>query len=378
MKQHLRPNFLVITLVLACLSVLTYSTTLLAIPIAAGDLPKPGDMILISDKDIPLHINIAGKYLEKGKFNEVIAICERILQMKDNHIEALAHMAAAQNSLGEKEIFEKTSKRIHQIDPDSPALYLSMAVACRYDKDFECAELSYEKGLKVIPKKEKLLMGLANLYLENGQLDKASDQFERVLRIKGLPPKYFLNANFALCKIGLDQQNYSDVITRAKLVTDLYPVIPQGYQFLGSAYKAKGEINQAIKTYEKLININSNSPASFQELALIYNDIKNQGKALQYAEEGVKKFPEDAKSKDVLGWVYYTEEKYPEALKQFQVAVRMGQNNPHYLYHLGLVYMKLEKKSKAKEAFIQALNMLGPNGPKKFANEIEDKIALCK
>ncbi len=52
-----------------------------------------------------------------GKFNEVVEICEQVLQKKENHVEALAHMAAAHKSLGEKETFEKTSTLINKIAP---------------------------------------------------------------------------------------------------------------------------------------------------------------------------------------------------------------------------------------------------------------------
>jgi tetratricopeptide (TPR) repeat protein len=113
-------------------------------------------------------------------------------------------------------------------------------------------------------------------------------------------------------------------------------------------------------------------------LALIQIDkIGDYTKAISYAEDGAKKFPKDAKSQDLLGWVYYKKQKYPEALKQFQRAVRFEEKNPTYLYHLGLTHQKMGNKSWAKKAFEQALGMIDSKGLKAFEQELRIRIDQC-
>lgn len=361
--------------------ILLQDKSVLAIPLQDPELrlPKSGEMVLASEKDIPRHIWVAGQYLRAGKFKNVISICEQVLGLKANQIDARAYMAAAYKGIGDEKKFNKEAGLIKKQAPGSPALYLALAQTYLALKDFKNAESSYKKGLKTATEKTELRMDLAALYAQKGRLKEASGQYLEVLKTKNLSTKHFLNANFALCRIDLQRKAYNKVIKRAGMVTDLYPPIPQGYLFLANAYLGKGETDQAIKVYKKLMGVNSKSPVSYQELTLIYIDkLNDYQNALRYAEEAAQKFSEDAKSQDVLGWVYYNNGKYAEALKGFQDAVRLAPNSPQYHYHLGLVHQKMGEKIRAREAFEQALNLLGPNASKEFAEEIRNGIDQCK
>ncbi len=379
MKCISKIDFLVIVFLFFGTVIFTFPTSLRAIPVYDMEgLPEPGEMVLTSEKDIPRHVWVAGQYLKTGKFKNVISICEQVLKMKQNHIEARARMAAAYKGLGEEEKFKKEAEHIKKQAPGSPALYLSLAQVYLSLKDFKNAENSYKKGLKTASEKTELLMGLGALYAERGRLKEASDQYKRVLKKKGLATKHFLNANFALCRIGLQKKEYDGVIKRAKMVTDLYPPIPQGYMFLGEAHVRKGEAEQAIKVYEKLMEVNPQSAVSYQELALIYTDkIKNYNKALGYALQAVKKSPKDAKSQDVLGWVYYKKGKYRKAVNRFENATSLAQGNPTYHYHLGLAKQKMDDKAGAKEVFEQAIGLLGSNESNEFTRELKSRIEQC-
>jgi len=343
------------------------------------NLPKSGEMVLTSEKDIPKHIWVAGKYLLAGKFQDVIFICEQVLSLQTSQIEARAYMAAAYKGMGDEKKFDIEAELIKKQAPDSPALYLALAQLYLSQKDLKKAENSYIMGLQTATEKVELRMGLASLYNQKGRIEEAENQYMEVLTNKNIAPKHFLNANFALCQIELQKKEYNQVIQRAKMVTDSYPPIPQGHIFLAHGYLAKGETDKAIKVYKKLMSVNPESPISYQELALLYSDkLNDHNSALGYAEKAVQKFPTDAKSQDVLGWVYYSKKKYREALGGFQKAIHLAPNNSQYLYHLGLAHLKIGEKKKAKDNFELALNQLNVNTDKEFVVEIKKKISQCK
>jgi len=381
MQSFSSMNLRAFVVVLFFFLIFSQSRSILAIPIQGegSRLPKPGEMVLGSEKDIPRHLWVAGQYLQAGKFKSVISICEQVLGLKADQIDAHACMAAAYKGMGDEKKFDAEAELIKKQAPDSPALYLALAQTYLFLKDFKNAESSYKEGINTASEKTELRMDLAALYTRQGRLKEASDQYIEVLRTKNIGVKHFLNANFALCRIELEQENYDGVITRAKTITDLYPPAPQGYQFLANAYLGKGDTDQATRVYKKLMEVNAKSPVSYQELALIYIDRLNDYKdALRYAQEAVQKFPEDAKSQDVLGWVYYNGGEYAEANKAFKEAVRLAPNNPQYHYHQGLTYQKMREKIRAEEAFGQALDLLGPNDSKRFAEELRNRIDQCK
>lgn len=379
MENHSKSRSLMLFFSFFLMSALLLLSLAHATPVPVERLPKPGQLVLTSNKDIPRHIFVARQYLKAGKFKEVVAICERVISRKKNNVDAHACLAGAYKGLGREKEYEKEASLVRKLAPKSPALYLSLATTYLALNDPKRAEHAYNEGLKTASDKTDLHMGLGELYIGEGRFKKAANQYLLVLGKKSLPPKYFLNASFALCRIDLRQRAYDRVIKRAKTITQLYPPIPQGYFFLGSAYLGKDNLHKAVKTYERLMKANSKTPLPYQELALIYNDrLGNHTKALHYAKGAADKFPDDPKSQDVLGWVYFNEGKYPEALKRFTLATSMEKRNPFFLYHLGLAYQKSGEREKAKKAFEGALGLVDNKAARKFAAELQRRINQCK
>lgn len=341
------------------------------------NLPQPEKMQLTSEKDIPAHLRVAEQYLKAGEFHNVVYICERVLQMKPELIEARAHLAAAYQGLGELEKFNRQLIYIKKQAPDSPDLYLSLAYMYAASGEINKIENTYKQGLLSAENDTELRMGLAGFYLEQERNMEAVEQYHIVLKKKGLAAKYFLNANFSLCRIDLQEKKYEQLAKRARMLIDLYPPMPQSYLFLAKAALGIGDINQAIKTYKKLLANNPQLVISYQELALIYSDkVIDYDQARYYAFQAVEKFPDDARSRDVLGWIYFQEKNYSDALKQFQSAVKRLKN-PEYFYHLGLAQLKMENKLKAKESFEQALRLVDAKKSAKFAKELKRRIKQC-
>jgi len=375
-KIHFRVLFLVLFIGIITLQ----GRNVLAVPLQNPDLnlPKPGEMVLTSKKDIPKHIWVAGKYLQAGKFQDVISICEQVLSLQTSQIEARAYMAAAYKGMGDENKFNIEAGLIKKQTPDSSALYLALAHMYLSQNNFKKAEAYYKQGLQKATAKVELRMGLASLYKKEGRLKEAENQYMEVLTDKNIAPKHFLNANFALCRIKLKKKEYDEVIQLAKKAIKNYPPIPQSYTYLAQAYLAQDKTEQAIDVYKKLMIANSQSPAPYNELAILYSEkVSDLQNAIGYAKEGIRKFPKDGKLYDVLGWIYYNEKNYKKAQKNFQEAIQLSPNNPLYFYHLGLLHLQNGEKANAKDAFNQALGLLDQKTAKKFAAEIKSRITQC-
>lgn len=343
------------------------------------NLPRPEEMKLVSEKDVPLQLWVAEQYLKRGKFKEVIRISRQINNRFPRNIRAHAHLAAAYKVTGSDKEFKKESEEIKKLAPESPLLFLSLATAYLSLKDNIKAEETFKKGINLSSDNTELRMSLALLYNQTGRPKKAREEYLLILNTKDLAMDNFLNASYALCNIYQQEGKFEKAVKIANNTINLYPPIPKGYQLLSSICLKKGDTNQAIKTYEKLMKANAQVPVPYQELALIYADVvKNYKKGLNYAVEGVKRFPKDAKSQDVLGWMYYNKGKYPDALKYFKEAVSLDKHSSYFLYHLGLAYQKLGNKDQAIEVFEQALNSLDPHIAKKFYQEISKQLKQCK
>ncbi|NOX35655.1 MAG: tetratricopeptide repeat protein [Deltaproteobacteria bacterium] len=342
-------------------------------------LPIQGEIVIHSEKDIPRLEWIAGKYLQKGRFQDSADLCKKILTYNGNSLKAMAYLAAAYKGLGEEKNFKNQSAAFKKQHPEFTDLYLALAWTYSALEDFKKAEAICKQGIKIINDSNDLIMELASLLLKQGKTGEAGIYYNSILKKKNIPTKIFLNANFSLCRIRLEQKKFDAVIKQAGILTDLYPPIPQSYKFLADAYMGKKEYEKAVNTYKRLMSANPKSELPFQEMALIYNDrLKDKGQALFYAQKGVEKFPGNPKTMDILGWILYINQQYSKALHQFQAAVKISDKNPWFYYHAGMAYQKMEKKSKAIENYEKALDLLKGRPATNFKKQIKKLIVQCR
>jgi TPR repeat protein len=92
--------------------------------------------------------------------------------------------------------------------------------------------------------------------------------------------------------------------------------------------------------------------------------------AYQWAEQGIKlnkaeimikkvidKFPDDGYSLDTLGWIYYKQRKYHQAITQLERAAKLQSDDVKIKKHLGDAYFKLGKIKQAKQQWSKALEL---------------------
>jgi len=347
--------------------------------IESGPLPIQDNIVIDSQKDIPRLEWTAGRYLQKKQFQDAVELCKKILNHNQNSLKAKAYLAAAYKGLGDETLFKSQSAIFEKQHPESDELFLGLAWTYSALGDLKNAEATCKKGIKIVTKPESLIMELATILLKQNKIDEAKTEYKNVLKQKDIATKNFLNANFALCRIGLEQKDFKDVVKRAKMLTELYAPIPQSYKFLGDAYIGQKKFENAVNTYKKLIDANPKSELPYQEIPLIYNDkIKDTTKALSYAKKGVQKFSDNPKTMDIYGWILYSNQEYSKALQQFEAAIKISENNPWFYYHAGMACQKLEDKSNALKNYKKALDLLENKPAKEFKNQIKNLINQCE
>ncbi len=329
------------------------SSPAVAIPFVS--FPEPAEPVHVSEKDVPRYIFIARQKLKAGKFREVVEICNSILAVKEDSVEAHAYLAGAYMAMGKNRLYKKEVLVFKRLAPHSPLLSLSMAETFQALGDMKKAEAEYREGIRIAPDDTRLHMGLGALYVATGDIRQAKDQYLAVVRKKKVSPQDFMNASFALCRIGLREKAYDRVIKRAGMVMELYPPIPLSYEFMARAYLAKGLPRKAVDIYKRLLKTNRDIPLPYQKLAIIYsNTLKDNRTAMKYAKDGVRLFPRDPVSYDVLGWVCFSAGDNLMAIKHFEQAVRLDCKNPVYHYHTGLAFQREGKRPKALASFSKA------------------------
>lgn len=137
-------------------------------------------------------------------------------------------------------------------------------------------------------------------------------------------------------------------------------------------YGVQGADEQAIKSYNRALELNPNNPQIYVRLARIYTtkaglasqakQPKKKEKFFRKAERKLKKAleikPNYSEALFQLGIVYWRNEKLDKAKNKFEKVVKLSPNSANARYFLGVVYDRVDKKQKAIEQFekIASLN----------------------
>ena len=208
--------------------------------------------------------------------------------------------------------------------------------------EYYCKNNNFEKGLKlyrdVIP----------NIY----------DESEK----NNLTNKYL---NFALqyAQQFMNEKKFVEALEQYRLMMNFtgYPI--SIYKNVGLCMKHIGNADMAIKFLKYFEEISPDKEDVYIYLGdLVYTDIKDNKKAIEYYEKAFEKYPDNFSICNMLGHLYSTcyQDKYKEKqIDYLERAYKLAPNNRIVVKNLAYVYGKFDEVAKADE-YYQKLMYLNP------------------
>jgi tetratricopeptide (TPR) repeat protein len=154
-----------------------------------------------------------------------------------------------------------------------------------------------------------------------------------------------------LGKIAFARQDYHNARKYFQQAFDALPLaqyataLGETFTMSGSAQKANQQYLLAEIALDKSSAGNVNN--DYEKSILLSQRKKNTAAAVELAQKAVAARP-NIFSADALAWALYHEEKYAEAQKHINEALRLGEHEPAILYHAGMVAEKLGQREQAK------------------------------
>jgi tetratricopeptide (TPR) repeat protein len=204
--------------------------------------------------------------------------------------------------------------------PDDAPLLALAAKAHTAAGDRAKAEQALRRAVTADPRFALGYTMLAELFLAQGRMDAARAEFE-----------------------GIVQRNPSSVSART---------------MVGVLLEAQGKLDEARKSYEATVKSTDNAPVAANNLAFMYAEQgTNLDVALQLATTAKQRLPDDPNVDDTIGWIYFKKDLPSLAVKPLEESVRRLPDRADVRLHLGLVYLKLGDKTKARSTIEQALKL---------------------
>ncbi len=343
-------------------------------------------------------IYVKNKEYEKAE-NELL----KLVDVLPEEIKYLGILAELYSTMAEYEKAEEIYKEIFEIEPDNGLALLSYAEFKRqlnqYDEVFRILKTAFRNKTIVIDSKLQVLVEylqdendvkrfntelgelideLIELYPENykvmtihadylvknEKLDKALQEYERVLAVE--KSNYFIweQAIFINSYLG----DYEQVYTKTSEALKLFPEKPVLYLFNGNALMQKQQYNDAItvllKGSSKVKNNNSLLVQFYSYLAESYHYTRQHSESDSFFEKAIML---DQNNMLILNnYSYYLairKENLEKAKKMSKKTLQSEPENPTYLDTYAWVLFSDGNNNKAKEYIEKAIQSGGENDP---------------
>ena len=311
------------------------------------------------------------------------------LQQSDGTLR-LARLASqvTARDLRAKSLLEEAAAHLEQVNLQSsgdPWLLLNL-LNCRVRlgqwKEVEACSLQLAQAL---PKTFPVRLMLANLYLQQGEIAKATAESNQlVLENPNLPIAHqlagqiwlsqdklelalkefevaavlrpqFVEAHVQAGQICHRLQRLDDGINHLVAALKLTPNSVSIRLNLTAIYLAQSKTDTAIGLYREVLAIEPEQPIALNELANLLAQTGKVTEALRLAHQAVSRDPQNSHVRDTAGWVAFLSGNYEEALLHLWEAVRLAPNQGLSHFHLGKVHLAQGRTVEARQSFQRAL-----------------------
>jgi arylsulfatase A-like enzyme/Flp pilus assembly protein TadD len=228
---------------------------------SVGDAMESFKEVLTDTKKIDVaYEGLALLYKETGKLDDAIEVLKAGIEHHPSSYGILWDLIQYLSEAGKYEDVIAVCNSVHVVQMDfEPLVYNALGFAYWKTGDLENAKNTYEKAFSIDAENPPLLSNLGNLYLSFFQKTKNPDDHKKAV-------EFFKRA------VSLD------------------PALAQGYDGLGLAYLVAGDLDSAIRSWEKALDISPSHAMVAYNLARAYFTKGNTQKALALLQDYLKDY----------------------------------------------------------------------------------------
>jgi len=295
--------------------------------------------------------------LARHEFLSALEWGERAVQINPDRTYAYGVLADAQIELGRYSEAIETLQTMIDLRPDMSS-YSRVSYIRELHGDTEGAvemmRLAVDSGVPNAENTAWVRTQLANLYFNNGDLERAETEYQRTLQDR---PDY-VYALAGLGRVRAAQGEMDEGIQYLNQAVAIMPM-PEFVIMLGELYQVAGQQEAAEGQYQLVAAIEklyrANGVDMDMEIALFHADHDQQlEETVVLARQAYANRP-SIHAADVLAWTLYKTGKYEEAQKYSEEALQLETKDALKLFHAGMIALELGDKSQAREYLEQAL-----------------------
>jgi len=241
-------------------------------------------------------------------------------------------------------------------DPDSAraAKLLVMAGGIFFlDGQYLNSAIAWKKAEAIAPLDDRSRFTLAMAYVKLNRRDWARPELEKLAAAHPQDSLYL----YWLARLDYDAQNYTAAIARLQKVVELDPKMMRAYDTLGLCYDYLGQFNEAIKHYNRAVELNrlqsKPSPWPHVDLAVSLISVNQLAEAEKNLREALGYDARFLQAHYQLGRVLEMQGNYLAAVQSLHQAIALQPSYPEPHYLLGRIYHRLGEDQLSKKEIAQ-------------------------
>lgn len=205
--------------------------------------------------------------LELKRFDEAEKVCETIERLNPNAADGLFHRARIAALQKEFEKALELLNRASKLDPKNPVVLMIRAAVLQELKKTDEALQDINEALKLRPGNPALLRLRAAILAGSGKFSEATADLEEVRKAQGPEDELMLSLQLGLLYSA--QKFYGKAVEQFTKVLETDPKNVAALRGRGDALLSMGRQAEAIKDYEKALEVNPNDSGILNNLAWV-------------------------------------------------------------------------------------------------------------
>ena len=265
-------------------------------------------------------IKKALEYQQCGNFEETITICEEIIHIQPENIDAIRLLAISYYQFQNYDLSLSYIHKALQLEPDDFFAFFLLGNISQVQGNLKEALTFFHKSIELNPSFADSYYNLAIVFDKKGELDKAILSYERALHLNPTFTDVYNNLGTALHKIG----RLDEAIPYLRKAIELNPNYILAFNNLGMVYKEKGQFDEALASFQKAIELNPSFADAYCNLAIILIEKGHTDKAIENLQKAIEINPSFADAYYNLAVVMNEKNNLDEAIASFQKAIEIN------------------------------------------------------
>jgi tetratricopeptide (TPR) repeat protein len=270
--------------------------------------------------------NLGGVYVQNGELAKAEVMLKRALKLKPDSVETLYLLGQVYTQESKPVDALDQLVRAHKLASENTDVIYSLARVSMSQNYYEDSIPLLESGLKIAPERTDLRAALGESYFMSGKVDKAIEQFKRLIEL--------------------------DPSARS-------------YAFMGLCYRQLGRFDEARKYFEEGLTKDPHNGACLFNMGYIEERQGNHAAAEHYFQEALRVSPDQADALLELANLRITQKKFEEAEELLRKFIRVARSPAPGYYKLAMVERSLHQPEAAQRDLnvFQTLSKNASTGP---------------